>query len=354
MIYKRNLFEKLYISIAVLLTFLKKEKNLGGFSLNIKKIKLFFKGFNSKRPIPYNFIKWNYKDYISDLETIKLTYLNYPYSKLLRDKYVFSVFFKDFFKTPEIFCLIDNKRILPVNSNNYINNFKSLLFLLEKEKSLILKPNFSSRGKNINLVQYSDGKILVNNRVISSDQFQELLLSLNNYLASEFIIQGSCTKNLFPSTTNTLRINSFYDPLKSHSFIKQAYLRIGTSKTIPVDNFSRGGIISFVDMDTGILNETIRRSEDGRVLKCSHHPESNELIAGKILPHWEIIKKNILNTTELIGPIIKIVGWDIIITEDDFVVLEGNNGPDFTQQGEEWPLARDKEVFSFLESVKVR
>lgn len=354
MIFNRNLFEKLYISFAVLLTFLKKEKNLGDFLLNAKNITLFFKGFNSKRPIPYNFIKWNYKDYISDLETIKLTYINYPYSKLLRDKYVFSVFFKDFFKTPEIFCLIDNKTIFPSNKNNYINNFKNLLSLLEKEKNLILKPNFSSRGKNINLVQSIDGNILVNNTVFSTDQFQELLLSLNNYLVSKFIIQGSFTRNLFLSTTNTLRINSFYDPLKKYAFIKQAYLRIGTSKTIPADNFSRGGIISFVDMDTGVLKETIRRSEDGRVLKCSHHYETNEIITGKILPHWDLIKKNILNTTELIGPIIKIVGWDIIITEDDFVVLEGNNGPDFTQQGEEYPLAIDKEVASFLKSVKVR
>jgi len=354
MIYKRNLFEKLYISFVVLLTFLKKEKNLLGFSFDTKKIKLFFKGFNSRRPIPYNFIKWNYKDYISDLETIKLTYLNYPYSKLLRDKYVFSVFFKDYFKTPEIFCLIDNKTILPVNRSYYINNFQSLLTLLEKEKNLILKPNFSSRGKNINLVQYLDGKILVNNHVFSFDQFQEIILNLNNYLASKFIIQGSFTKNLFPLTTNTLRINSFYDPLKKYAFIKQAYLRIGTSKTIPVDNFSRGGIISFVDMDTGVLKETIRRSEDGIILKCSHHFETNEIITGKIIPHWDLIKKRILNTSELIGPIIKIVGWDIIITEDDFVVLEGNNGPDFTQQGEEWPLAIDKEVSSFLESVKVR
>ena len=354
MIYKRNLFEKLYISFISLFTFLKKEINLGDYFISAKNIRLLFKGFNSKRPIPYNFIKWNYKDYISDLETIRLTYLNYPYSKLLRDKYVFSVFFKDFFKTPEIFCLIDNKTIFPVSRNNYINNFTGLLSLLEKEKNLILKPNFSSRGKNINLVQYLDGKILVNNTVFSPDQFQELLLSLNNYLASKFIIQGSFTKKIFPSTTNTLRINSFYDPLKKYAFIKQAYLRIGTSKTIPVDNFSKGGIISFVDTDTGALTETIRRSEDGRVLKCSHHYETNEIITGNILPHWDLIKKSILNTTELIGPIIKIVGWDIIITEEDFVVLEGNNGPDFTQQGEEWPLAIDKEVSSFLDSVKVR
>lgn len=354
MIYKRNLLEKLYISFIVVLTFLKKEKNLGGFSFTTKKIKLFFKGFNSKRPIPYNFIKWDYKDYISDLETIKLTYVNYPYSKLLRDKYVFSVFFKDFFKTPEIICLIDKKNFLPVNRNYYVNNFKSLLYLLEKEKSLILKPNFSSRGKNINLVQYLDGKILLNNCIFSSDQFHKLLLNLDNYLVSKFVTQGSFTRDFFPSTTNTLRINSFYDPLKNYAFIKQAYLRIGTSKTIPADNFSRGGIISFVDMDTGVLKETIRRSEDGRVLKCSHHSETNEIITGKVLPHWDIIKKSILNTSELIGPIIKIVGWDIIITEDNFVVLEGNNGPDFTQQGEEWPLAIDKEVASFLESVKVR
>jgi len=354
MIYKRNLFEKIYISFAVFLTFLKKEMKLGGLSLNINRLEFLFKGFHSIRPISYDFKKWDYKDYISDLETIKLTYLNYPYSKLLRDKYVFSVFFKEFFNTPEIFCIINNQNFLPVHKGIHINSFKSLLSLLEKEKSLIFKPNFSSRGKNISLVQYSDEKIIVNNEAISIEQFKKFVFGINNYLVSNFIVQGGFTKNFFPLSTNTLRINSFYDPVNHKAFIKQAYLRMGTSKTIPVDNFSRGGVISFVDMDNGSLIETIRRGDGGKAIRCSHHPETNEIITGKILPHWNIIKKSIINTTELIGPIIKIVGWDIIITDDNFVVLEGNNGPDFTQQGGEWPLAIDMEVLTFLKSTKIR
>ena len=117
---------------------------------------------------------------------------------------------------------------------------------------------------------------------------------------------------------------------------------------------SKGGVFSFIETETGMLKEVFKINPDKTILKLTAHPENNVQITGKTLPHWGIIQTSILKTAQIIGPIIKIVGWDVIIRDDDFIVLEGNNGPDFTQQGSEYPIATDKEVLDFLISVKVR
>jgi hypothetical protein len=285
---------------------------------------------------------------------LKLTYVNYPYSKLLRNKYVFSIFFKEFFKTTDTLCLIDKNKIFPVSKEYYINDTKSLLDLIVQRNKLILKPNMGSRGQGIYQIEYLNKTFQLNGDILEGQNFERFLISLKNYIATEFVEQGEFTKSLFQSTTNTLRINSFYNPVTNTAFIKQAYLRIGTSQTIPVDNISKGGVFSFVETETGMLKEVFKINSDKTVLKLTAHPESNVQITGKTLPNWDNIKTSILKTAEMIGPIIKIVGWDIIIRDDDFIVLEGNNGPDFTQQGNEYPIATDKEVLDFLISVKVR
>jgi len=49
-----------------------------------------------------------------------------------------------------------------------------------------------------------------------------------------------------------------------------------------------------------------------------------------------------------------VVGWDIVITDDDFVVIEGNNGPEQGQQMLENPLAKDEDMSLFLKHSKIR
>lgn len=346
--------EKIFIRFSILFTFIKKEFNTGGKSALPSRIILFSKGFYSKRNIPYDFNRWGYKSYISDYEQLKLTYINYPYSKLLRDKYIFSNYFKNYFKTADTYCLIDNNKILSVHNDFYANDTNSLFVLLKNKSKLILKPNLGSRGQGIYLLENKNESILLNGSVLNSQEIEKFIKGLKNYIISEFIEQGNFTKSLYPFTTNTLRINSFYDPTNQLAFIKQPYLRIGMSQTVPVDNISQGGLFSFVNINTGKLQEVFKINSNNKMTKLTNHPESNQQITGKTLPLWDEIKNRILKITELIGPVIKIVGWDIIIREDDFVVLEGNNGPDFTQQGLEYPIAIDNEVLAFLKAVNVR
>ena len=129
---------------------------------------------------------------------------------------------------------------------------------------------------------------------------------------------------------------------------------MGISSTYPIDNVSQGGLFAFIDVETGILQEAHQIEHPGKIKKVKFHPESSAQIYGAQVPNWNLIKNSILKTAELVSPLIKIVGWDVVVTNDGFVVIEGNNGPDFTQQGVDNPMSREKDIQDFLISVGIR
>jgi hypothetical protein len=346
--------EKFAVFIAVWKTFLRTESQLNKSVPGKRKFGLIFKGFNSKRKIPYDFKKWKYKDYISDIETIKLTYINRPYSKLLRDKIIFSNFFRNYFRTPENYCLIKKGKFIPLSLNYNVNCYDQFLNLIILKNKIILKPNLSSRGNGIIIIEKAEDNFKANAKKMNSRELEDLLAGLDNYLANEFIEQGDFTKKLFPLTTNTIRINSFHNPSTGETFLKYPALRIGTSVTFPVDNVSQGGIYAYIDVNSGILQEAYQIVHPDKIKKIKIHPESSAQIYGACIPNWKLIRDSILKTAELVSPLIKIVGWDVVATNEGFVVIEGNNGPDFFQDDGTKLMGDEKDIQNFLASVNVR
>jgi hypothetical protein len=349
-----HLIERLSIQITAWLLFFKKEKQYG---IKISRFKKFYSirnGFLSGHPIKYNFVKYKQTDYISDIENIKMAYLNYPYGRLLRDKLVFSNYFNSYFKTPECYCIINKGQFQPVNLNHYINSFGALIELA-KWKKLILKPLMGTAGIGINLLESNGGlDFLINKKPLNIAQIQDLINNMDNYLVVEYIEQSEFTKNIFPHTANTIRITTFCDTESPTSFIPYSFIRFGRGKSIPADNLAQGGIFSFIDIESGKLSAAMEEVDNEDVIIHTHHPDTGILIEGNIIPEWTSLKRFFTELGGIIKPYIKIVGWDIILTEDSFVVIEGNNGPDIYFQGANYPLAKNPEVLKFLKYFKIR
>lgn len=355
MIYNKNLIEKFYIWVVEWLTFFKKELNFGGYNLNPKRISYWLKGFHSQRPVRYDFKKWNYKSFVSDIEMIKLTFLNYPYSKLLRNKMIFANYFRNYFKTPKNYFLLSNGYIKTVSDDIALKTFEDIERFLEQKNNIILKPVFGARGNGIYLLEAGvDSQILLNKKKISKQELSTFLTNLNEYLGCEFIDQGRFSKKFFQQTTNTVRITTMYNEETKSAFIPYALMRFGRPKTIPADNSAIGGLLSMIKLETGELEAAIEFDSNGEPIYYDSHPETGEIIKGVSIPNWRNLVKKILEIAEIIGPIIKIVGWDIVLRDEDFVVIEGNNGPDLFIQGISTPLAKYDNVKSFLKCYKIR
>ncbi len=122
-----------------------------------------------------------------------------------------------------------------------------------------------------------------------------------------------------PSAFATIRVVTLAWP-KSHHTILCAFVKLPVGGMI-VDNFGAGGLIASVDIETGQLGRTFFEAvERGTV---SNHPDTGARIEGLELRGWrEALALARLAHTTL--PTLRVVGWDIGITDHGAVIVEAN------------------------------
>lgn len=102
-----------------------------------------------------------------------------------------------------------------------------------------------------------------------------------------------------------------------------AVLRMGIGQSA-VDNFRAGGIAAPINADTGRLGAAVRDDPNGQVF--DKHPDTGVPIAQRVIPMWKECVELSLRAHRAFGPP-AIIGWDIVITPDGPVLLEGNPAP---------------------------
>jgi hypothetical protein len=66
---------------------------------------------------------------------------------------------------------------------------------------------------------------------------------------------------------------------------------------------------------------------DARLGWVRHHPTTGAPIRGKRLPCWDEVKQLAVRAHGAFRPRV-LIGWDIAITNEGPVIIEGNRGPD--------------------------
>lgn len=187
------------------------------------------------------------------------------------------------------------------------DNFDEFLNFVKSKKEVIVKPINESGGKGIEIIKLdkkNDFKKLYN-KLIKNKQF----------LIEEVLKQHKDLSKLYSGSVNTLRIISFRTD--DEVVILKTILKIGNGKR--VDNFSSGGMYTFVNEQGIVFVPAI--DEEGNIY--SKHPISKVNIKGYKIPLYEKAIK-IVKEASLIIPQIRYVGWDIAITPEGPVIIEGN------------------------------
>jgi hypothetical protein len=145
-------------------------------------------------------------------------------------------------------------------------------------------------------------------------------------LVEELIIQDGEIAGFNPPSVNTCRLYSILN--KSDVAITGSYLRMGVGD-VAIDNYSSGGIMAKVDIDTGIIT-TFGKNKLGRSFIL--HPNSNKQIIGFVIPRWDEIKRTIEEAARVV-PTVRYVAWDVAVNNrGDICIIEGNNYGDFIVQ----------------------
>jgi hypothetical protein len=102
-------------------------------------------------------------------------------------------------------------------------------------------------------------------------------------------------------------------------------MAIGSNRT--VDNLHAGGIAAGVDLEKGTLSAASNLGMDARLGWLDRHPDTGAKIVGRTLPQWEAIKALAIQAHRVFDDRV-IVGWDIGVTDQGPLVVEGNSSPD--------------------------
>jgi hypothetical protein len=106
-----------------------------------------------------------------------------------------------------------------------------------------------------------------------------------------------------------------------------AVLRMAVGANHVVDNLHAGGIAAAVDLETGRLGLANNLGMDCSFGWLERHPTSGAEIAGFRLPFWDEFQSFTERAHRAFADRI-LIGWDVAITPDGLILIEGNSAPD--------------------------
>lgn len=262
-------------------------------------------------------------DYLPDSARLDAFFINGRMARrVLNDKLLFSTLLKHHLPLPRTLAVIER------GSAYALGTAEGLVNLARTHGSVILKPASGSRSVGVHRLDAEDD-LRLNGRVTTPDEVTELVGSLDDYLVVETVVQAAYARAICAETTNTIRVLTLVDPDTDEPFIACAVHRFGTPATAPVDNWSGGGLACACDLDTGILGPGVKSPKltKGKRRWHSHHPDTGAPIEGVQVPHWREVCAGLLSVVSAF-PYLTYVGWDVVVTDDGFMVIEGNSNTD--------------------------
>ena len=209
---------------------------------------------------------------------------------------------------------------------------KSFSDFVERHRRFMLKPESKSCGRGIRIIDTES----------ADDARQQIKTAYCNgetrFVLEELVVQCAEMARLHPESVNTVRFPTFRLDDRVHIF--PPYLRMGQGSSF-VDNAGSGGVFGIVDLETG----RVYAACDELGNKYEVHPDTKEKIIGFVVPRW---KEAVALAKELITviPSVRWVGWDLALTDDGWVLIEGNERAQFVFQFPDRKGCR-KEVESF-------
>ncbi|NEE04091.1 sugar-transfer associated ATP-grasp domain-containing protein [Phytoactinopolyspora halotolerans] len=197
---------------------------------------------------------------------------------------------------------------------------------IEPGRQVFFKVLSGAEGKNIFAVKRLDSATwAVNGEPMDAERTADVfLVQKRPLIVEEGLEQHPKQSALYPDTVNTIRALTMIDVNNGHRpFIAMAVQRIGTRRSEPADNWSRGGLSARVDLDTGQLGRATRLPVRDEVEWFDAHPDTGAPIAGVEVPYWPQIRDLVLHSARVLS-FMEYIGWDIVVTPDGPVVLEAN------------------------------
>ncbi len=172
---------------------------------------------------------------------------------------------------------------------------------------------FEGMGRSIELIDSSKSDL---------NSLFNHLISQGELLLEERIIQSDVMSALNSSSVNTVRCITMNT--NNGIAIPYTFLKVGRNGSF-VDNGGAGGILAGIDVKTGTITT---HGYDEYVTEYIQHPDSGVIFKNYTFPMWDEMKSMCREMAEMI-PSVKCIGWDVALTDQGWVVVEGNGMTQF-------------------------
>lgn len=328
----------------------------------LRRVRFVSCGFLSQASVIYDLKTYPLSDYVSDFARIQMGRANSAknsraaYSAALNNKIFFSSVFQHYLRVPHCLAFIEHGKIhgLLPEWRTELRGVEAVLEMCKRAGApLVFKPVAGAKGQEIFFLSIENGEVLLNGEATTEPDIHNRIKNLDEFIICEFLQQGEFASRLHPHTTNTMRMLTLIDPDNDEPFMPMAIQRIGTSASMPVDNWSAGGLSAEIDLDTGELGPGAS-CPSGRAAMRWHdtHPDTGAALRGQVIPGWREVRDDLLTIAQML-PFYKCIAWDIVIMEDGIGAIEANSTTDVDLLQIHRPLLRDERVRRFFTHHRV-
>ncbi len=150
-------------------------------------------------------------------------------------------------------------------------------------------------------------------------------LSKGVYLIQTCVVQHPVMDRIYDKSVNTLRILTILDKETGKAISVAGEVRFGAHGSV-VDNLAAGGVAVGVDLKTGQLSE-YGICKKGGAKRTPCHPDSQIRFTTVQIPFVQEAVTLAEKLHEKLSSI-RVIGWDIAITSNGPVFIEGNDNPE--------------------------
>jgi len=307
-------------------------------------------GFKAEAHVLYEFDRNDPGDYLADRYWRAMADLDgETVQALLGNKLLFHHTFRDDLPLPETFAILARGRFVAnPRAQRVLASFDDLVAYIHEVGPVMLKPIAGGKGKGVHRVEASDGGLAFDGRPVEPAALRAAVSGMDGLLATEYARQAGYAASIFPGSANTLRLIVMRDVDTGEPFVPAAMHRFGRTATVPVDNYSSGGVFAGIDVTTGELGPLhVYDPKRARSEWRDDHPDTGAAVRGVIVPGWQEVVERIAAFTRR-HPYFTFVGWDVVKTDEGMSVLEANYGAGLQIQVVT-PFLRDVRIRRFLD-----
>ena len=201
---------------------------------------------------------------------------------------------------------------------------------VELPEEFVVKPVRGAHGEGVEVFVRGDGGFVSSGGDVFDSGGVYRFMSGNGY-RDGFVVQerlrnhGEIGRLTGSEYLQTVRVVTFVEGDGSVRVL-HGHLKVTGGGNV-VDNFGDGlggNVQCVVDLETGVLGGAVMFGDDGGGIEVvERHMDTGEVFEGFALPHWGGVCDLVRRAAKVFLPI-RAIGWDVGITCDGAVIVEGN------------------------------